>query len=50
MSEQEPLAVIKVTFEDLPENFKSKIYLFIGVMISCLILLNIFFGRKIAIC
>ena len=47
MSEQEPLAVIKVTFEDLPENFKSKIYLFFGVMISCLILLNIFLGTKI---
>ena len=46
-SEPEPLAVIKVTFDDLPEELKSKIYLFFGVVISCLILLNIVLCTKI---
>ena len=47
MLEQEPLAVIKVTFDDLPENLKSNVYLFFGVTISCVILLNIILCTKI---
>jgi hypothetical protein len=47
MLESDPLAVIKVTFDDLPEEFKSKLYVFMGAGLSCLILVNIMLSVKL---
>lgn len=41
IEEADPLAVIKVTFEDVPDEFKDKLYIFFGTGMTCLILLNI---------
>jgi hypothetical protein len=41
IEESEPLAVIKVTFEDIPNEFKDKLYILFEVVLVCLILLNI---------
>lgn len=43
----DPLAIIKVTFDDLPEEFKSKLYIFMGAGLTCLILTNIILIHKI---
>lgn len=47
MTVDEPLAVIKVTFDELPEDIKHNIYLFLGAGISCLILTNIMIISKL---
>lgn len=39
--ESEPLAVIRVTFDNLPNELKVKLELFFGISCACLILLNI---------
>lgn len=41
LDEQDPLAVIKVTFDDLPDEFKNKLYVFLGAGLACLILVNV---------
>lgn len=41
LDDQDPLAVIKVTFEDLPDELKDKLYIFFGAGVSTLILINI---------
>jgi len=47
LEESEPLAVIKVTFDDLPEEFKDKLYVFLGAGLACLILVNIMLSVKL---
>lgn len=47
MSEQDPLAVIKVTFDELPEDVKHNISVFMGTAITCLILTNIMLISKL---
>ena len=47
MTEQDPLAVIKVTFDELPEDIKYNIHLFMGTAITCLILTNIMLLSKL---
>ena len=37
----EPLAIIKITFDDLPNDIKLKVNLFFSIACICLILLNI---------
>jgi hypothetical protein len=37
----EPLAIIKITFDDLPNDIKLKVELFFSITCICLILLNI---------
>lgn len=39
--DEEPLAVIKVKFDELPDNVKHNMYLLIGVGITYLILTNV---------
>ena len=41
LEDSDPLAVIKVTFDDIPEEFKDKLYIFLGAGLATLILLNI---------
>jgi len=41
IDEADPLAIIKVTFEDVPDEFKDKLYILFGAGFTCLILLNI---------
>ena len=41
MTEQDPLAVIKVTFDELPSDVKQQINVFLGAGVTCLILTNI---------
>lgn len=43
----EPLAVIKVTFDDLPDEFKNKLYVFLGAGLACLVLVNILLSIRI---
>lgn len=38
---EEPLAIIKVTFDDVPDELKNKINLFFNVMLVFLVLLNV---------
>jgi len=47
LDESEPLAVIKVTFDDLPDEFKNKLYVFLGAGLTCLILVNIMLSVRI---
>lgn len=41
LEDSDPLAIIKVTFEDIPEEFKDKLHIFFGSGLATLILLNI---------
>jgi hypothetical protein len=41
LEDPDPLAVIKVTFDDIPDDFKNKLSIFFGTSLSCLVLLNI---------
>jgi|LakMenEpi03Aug12_release.lakeMendotaPanAssembly.Ray.scaffolds.fasta_scaffold5104996_1 hypothetical protein len=41
LEESDPLAIIKVTFEDVPDEFKDKLHILFGAGLTCLILLNI---------
>jgi hypothetical protein len=41
IDETDPLAVIKVTFEDVPDEFKDKLSIFFGAGLACIILINI---------
>lgn len=41
MSSEEPLAVIKVIFDELPDDIKYYIHLLIGTGVTCLVLTNI---------
>jgi hypothetical protein len=45
--DSEPLAVIKVTFDDLPDEFKNKLYIFLGAGLACLVLVNILLSIRI---
>ncbi len=47
MSEQDPLAVIKVTFDELPDDVKQQINVFLGAGVTCLILTNILLISKL---
>jgi hypothetical protein len=47
LEEADPLAVIKVTFEDIPPEFKEKLYIFFGAGLAALILLNIILSSYI---
>lgn len=47
MTEQDPLAVIKVTFDELPEDVKHNVSVFMGAAITCLILTNILLISKL---
>lgn len=47
MSEQDPLAVIKVTFDELPPDVKQQIHIFLGAGVTCLILTNIMLISKL---
>jgi hypothetical protein len=47
MSDQDPLAVIKVTFDELPEDIKQQINVFLGAGVTCLILTNIMLISKL---
>lgn len=37
----DPLAIIKITFDDIPDELKYKLFLFFGTGICCFILVNI---------
>lgn len=39
--EEEPLAIIKVKFDELPQDIKQHMYLLIATGITCLVLTNI---------
>jgi hypothetical protein len=41
VDEADSLTIIKVTFEDVPDEFKDKLYILFGTGLTCLILLNI---------
>jgi hypothetical protein len=41
LEDSDPLAIIKVTFEDIPNELKDKLYIFFGAGLATLILLNI---------
>lgn len=45
--ESEPLAIIKVTFDDIPDEFKEKLYIFLGASLALIIMLNIVLGGYI---
>lgn len=47
MSDQDPLAVIKVTFDELPNDVKQQINVFLGAGVTCLILTNILLISKL---
>ena len=47
MSDQDPLAVIKVTFDELPNDVKQQISVFLGAGVTCLILTNVLLISKL---
>lgn len=47
LEDSDPLAIIKVTFDDIPEEFKDKLYIFLGAGLATLILLNIILSTYI---
>lgn len=47
LEDSDPLAIIKVTFQDIPEEFKEKLYIFFGAGLATLILLNIILSMYI---
>lgn len=47
MSDQDPLAVIKVTFDELPNDVKQQINVFLGAGVTCLILTNVLLISKL---
>ena len=47
IDEAAPLAIIKVTFEDVPDEFKTSLYILFGSGLVCIILLNIILSSYI---
>ena len=41
MLETEPLAIIKVTFDDIPDEFKDRLFIFLSIGLTFFVLVNI---------